>query len=260
MGTQNHVTLAQLLAAVSDRADLPTLSSTTFITKEQMVRWLNQSGRRLAGKLIAAHGAGYFETSTTHNTVAGQDYTVISTTNAGIFQLIGARVTIDGVRKRLWQAERDGMDWQDADDSTDWTVANPPKWRFTDAPGPDSTDRQRIIWSRTPQSVHAVTVHFVPYLVFWAKGGGSFDGPIIEMSSSEEDYDGIRGQMGWDEWVILDCAAKAKKRQDRPSEEILLLQQERDEIEQDWGGLINRVRQPKRIQRKYRTDKRAPRG
>lgn len=244
----NFVSLSELLAAVSDRADLPTLSTSTFITKAQMTRWLNQSGRRLAGKLVATYGAGHFETTQDVNTVAGQDYTNFpssgSTAETDVFQMLFARVTLDGARVRLHQASESEIDWQDPSDTAGWTVGRKPAWEFREYAD------QRLLWSVTPQAVHAVTVHYVPYFVFVERS----DGWLTRASMSDDDDHGIRGHLGWDEWVILDCAAKALKRQDL-TEPALLLEAERNEIEADWKPLARRVQQPKRIQRIYLSDK-----
>lgn len=238
--------LADLLTSVSDRADLPVLTTTTFITKAQMVRWLNQSGRRLAGILIESHGEGHFETTQNENTVVDQDYVSLSSYSASetdIFRITGVRVTIDGERLRLQRAQGTEIDMEDDNTDNGWTVGRPPKWVFREY------ENQKMLWTRTPKAVHAVKIHYVPYFVFVSITGESVDG-IAALATDSTHH--IRSHMGWDEWVVLDCAIKAMKRQDLPVETWQALKIEQDELEGHIRAAApKRTDEPQQIQQTY---------
>ena len=237
--------LTALLAGVSERADLPTLTTSSFITKPQMERWLNQSARRLMSVLISAHGEGHFETTQTLSTTADQDYsrpTVSGSASAtDIYRVTGLRVTIDGHRLRLRRASAAEIDMEDDNSGNGWTVARPPKWVFREH------TEQRFVWTRTPTAVHAVKIHYVPYFVFV----NTNETTEIAVMTDGANH-GIHAYMGWDEWVILDCAIKAMKRQSQPAEEWQALMIEQRGLEEEIrAAAATRTDEPQKIQQTY---------
>ena len=64
------VTLTNLTEDIRQRADLPTFSTTTFITSTAVTRMINQSLQALYSLVMHAFGDGYFTTvSYTHLTL-----------------------------------------------------------------------------------------------------------------------------------------------------------------------------------------------
>lgn len=249
------VTLGELRNGIKDRAELPTLTATTFITSAEMQRWINQSAKRLMALMISAYGEGHFVTQQTLTTTADQQYSVLpvspSSVATDMFRIIGLRVTLDGTRVQLMRAEAELIDTEDDSNQFAWTLAYPPRWQFRELLD------QRFLWSRTPQDAHVVTIHYVPYFLFIDRS--SEPATISELTDDSDHH--IRSWLGYEEWVVLDCAIKALKRQTRPAEEWQALKVEQQEIEAAIKSEApKRTDQPKRIRRQFNHDDQLRRG
>ena len=247
-------------SAIIDRADLPPLTTVSFITRLQMTRWINQSARSLMGMLIDAYGEGHFATSQEIETVADQQYSVLPPSGAtesdfphgqptDMYRILFLRVTLDGTRVDLMRSTAEFVDMEDDNDTVAWTLAFPPRWHFR-----EYLD-QRFLWSRTPQGVFTVTVHYVPYFLFVDMEDPQEPLPLEFGDPSSEEHH-MRAYNGWDEWVILDCAIKAMKRQDLPVETWQALLLEQQALEADIKAAApKRTDEAKQIRRKfYRQD------
>lgn len=248
------ISLSDMLDALEDRADLPTLSTSTFITRGMATRWLNESGKKLMGKLVEAYGEGHFATTQSINTIANQDYAEIpasaSAAITDMYRVLTLRVTLNGERVDLERADMGDIDMESDNTAQGWSLARRPKWDFREFAD------QRFVWSRTPTAVHAVKVHYVPYFVFlYSSDGWSAVG---EMSDEANHY--MRSHLGWSEWAILDASIKAKKHQDLPPADWQALEMEKGEIE---ASILNvsrkRTGKAKHVQRRWRKGRRGAR-
>jgi len=197
--------------------------------------------------LIEAHGEGHFETTQTISTTVDQDYTTVADPAAAadlvdIYRVLYLRVTLDGTRIDMKRSNAEGVDLEDPNNNFAWTLSYPPRWHFR-----EHLD-QRFIWSRTPQDVHVVTVHYVPYFVFF---DFSSEGAALEVMSDATNHV-VRSHMGWDEWLVLDCAIKAMKRQAMPAEDWQALMLEQQAIEGEIrAGAQKRTDSPKHIRKRF---------
>lgn len=247
------VDLATILTNIEGRADLPVLGTATFITKTQMTGWINQSGRKLAGKLIKAHGEGHFATTQDISTTANQDYTTLADSQTpvetDIYRVIGLHVTLDGERIPLDRADAEDLDMEGTNANTGWSLGRRPKWEFREYAD------QRFLWSRTPDAVHTVKVHYVPYFVFINFTEGAPGDGLAAMS--HETNHAMHSHLGWDEWVVLDCAIKAAKFQGLPADEWQGLLMEQKELEADIAPAARlRTDKPKRTRLVWRSRRR----
>lgn len=249
------ISLGDMLDALEDRADLPTLSTSTFITRAMATRWLNESGRKLMGKLVEAYGEGHFATTQTISTVADQDYVALPASETPVitdmYRVLGLRVTLNSERVDLDRADLGDIDMESDNTAQGWTVGRRPKWDFR-----EYID-QRFVWTRTPTAVHTVTVHYVPYFVFVHASDGLLS--VGEMSDEDAHY--MRSHLGWGEWAILDAAIKAKKHQDLPPTDWQALEMEKGEIEASILGVANkRTARSKHVHRRWRRNRSGGRG
>lgn len=243
-----------IIAEVSARADLGTLSSDTHITLNQMRTWVDISARRLMGYLVEVYGEDYFLATQTIQTVVDQPMVTLTrggvldeSTEDGaitdIYRLQGLRVTVDGYTAPIERCSVNELGLQEATDTTGWQPGAWPRYHYS-----ETATAYVFRWTRTPRAVHDVTLYYTPFHWFVDTDGGN-TWPGANTGNSPAIF---RGNV-WDEYVVWDCVAQAYMYQDLPTEMIAMAQGRRDECLADVRRQApRRQNQPMRIQRRWR--------
>lgn len=224
-------TLTELLGDVADRLDVPSFTTSTFVSSTTVTRWLNQSIRRLGQMMINAYGSDYFAKSGTINVVSG---TTSYALPSDYYQSLYMRVTLNGDIYNIRHADLDNLAI-DAAGNYGWTnTGMRPVYRVQGA---------NIVFAPTPLASYTVTHVYVPTL-FVASSGGTAQ---AELSSGT---DVLNGWNGWEEWVVLDCCRKHAVAEEKDPTMYLL---EMKEIEQEISHAAQqRDREPRRVRETYR--------
>lgn len=184
-----NVTLSNVREAIRTRYELPTFSSSTWVTTTQINALINASLQALYGMLIEAYGDNYFTESTTLTTTADVNTTSLPSGSYKLVALWWVRGTDDVVRIR--RADVDDMRLAYYS-SKDWNAYGP-KFRLLGA--------SSIQWLPTPSAAYDVRcVH------------------VKLPSDLSADGDTFEAGAGWEEWVVNDvCAMLAAREEKDPS-------------------------------------------
>lgn len=174
------------------RSDLPTLSSTTFITSTYALNMLIESALRLSGIVRTVYGADYFETQSDITTTANVAYVALPTNCTTLKRAHWVRGTDDFVNIERAHNATDTNAW-----SGGWE-ARTPKYRLR------STG---INFYPTPTATHTVRL--------------TYDTGIIVASTATS----IDCEAGWREWMALDLCRKFAMRQELDDAQYLRAQQ-----------------------------------
>lgn len=169
-------TLAELRTEARQRADME--QDDDFVTDTELTRMVNQSIRELYDLLLEALGQEFFYTTGTISVVAGTTAYNLPTT---FYQLLGVDVSLgagDYMALRPFSfhernEEMSGFGWG-------YPVAA--RYRIMGT---------QIHFRPTPTQAETVLVHYIPY--------------PTSLSGDSDTFDGING---WEEYVIVDVAAK----------------------------------------------------
>lgn len=187
-------TLAELRAEVRGRADI---ENDPHVTDAEITRYVNQSIAALHGLLVQASEDDFTATQTI-TTVAGTSGYALGAT---FYKLISVEATINGFIRQL-----DRWTWAEHAvyrNASTWSlVSQPISYRLVGA--------DAIEFRPTPDGVYTVVVYFAPAAVQLAADGDTYD-----------------GRDGWEEWVVLDSAIKAKTKSE---ESVTDLVRERAEV------------------------------
>lgn len=187
-------TLAELRAEVRARADI---ENDPHVTDAEVDRFINQSIAALHGLTVQAC-EGDFISSTTIPTVAG---TFQYTLPTAFYKLVSVEVTANGRTRMI-----DKWTWPERaiyQDTATWNgLTAPLSYRLI---GSDA-----IYFAPTPDGVYSVKVWYV-----------------VCAQQLSNDADVFDGRDGWEEWVVLDAAIKAKTKSE---ESVTDLVRERAEV------------------------------
>lgn len=188
------VTLDEIKEDVRQRCDLPTYSTTTFITTAAVTRLINTSLQSFYALLIECYGDDYFLTfDTSLTTTANFSYTALPADFVAMKKLYWLRGTGDPVEIIPGNAD----DYLRIHlDSQSWDACQP-RYRLA---------MQRMMWLPKPSAAYDLRLWYVYAPADLAAGADTFQaGP------------------GWDEWVVLDVCRKIAEREERDPGEFISL-------------------------------------
>lgn len=181
------VTLLQLITAAADRADMPTPTTTTFVTKATWTIYINSSIRNLYDKLIEAYGEDYFYFATPQAITTDGTNDSYALAN-DFYKLLGVDLKVNNEWKTVHRfnfSERN---------------------RFS-LPGIQAQGRgeliryrlrgTRILFAPLPSAGQSIRLHYAP--------------TFTDLSADGDTFDGING---WHEWVANHAALKALAKED----------------------------------------------
>jgi len=174
-------TCLQLETEARQRADKV---GSSFRDSAAFKRYLSASCRTLVSKLERI--SDYWATTVAIATVANTATTAVPT---DMWKALSLRVTLNGTRVRLDEASVDEIDIEVT--PTGWLSGDVPRFRVRAG---------SFYWVPIPTAVHSITLDYVPTTIF--RNGAT---PISEFSADADTFDGI---FGWEQWVVLDTAAK----------------------------------------------------
>lgn len=169
-------TLAELRTEARQRADME--QDDDFVTDTELTRMVNQSIRELYDLLLESLGHEYFYTSASISIVAGTQAYSLPT---AFYQLLGVDLVISATENmalRPFQFHERNEDMY----GMGWGYPDGPRYRIMGS---------QIHFRPAPTASDTVTVHYIPY--------------PTSLSADGDTFDGING---WEEYVIVDCAAK----------------------------------------------------
>lgn len=175
-------TCLQLETEARQRADKV---GSTFRDSATIKRYLSASCRLLVSKLERI--SDYWATTATIATVANTQTTA---TPADLWKVLALRTTLSGVRVRLDEASIDEIDIEVT--PTGWLAGDKPRYRVRGS---------LFYWVPIPTAVHSITLDYVPTTIFRNAALAA----ISEFTADADTFDGI---FGWEQWVVLDTAAK----------------------------------------------------
>jgi hypothetical protein len=222
--------LQELLTDVADRLDVPAFTATTFVSSSTMTRWINQSVRRFAHKLIHAFGSEYYAAL---GSIVTAPNVALYPLPADFYQLIVLRVLIDGTEYGITHAGLDDLATTPNGDG--WSAGVRPRFRQLN---------NGIAFFPTPTAVYNVAVLYVPTLLVT----DSLGVPKAELVAPT---DLLEGHNGWEEWVILDCVKKHRIAEEKEVGQDIAIEQL--EISREITRAANaRTREPERVRDTYR--------
>lgn len=187
-------TLVLLRAEVRGRADI---ENDPHVTDAEVDRFINQSIAALHEQVVLECQDDY-TTSATISTIADQEAYAL---NAAFYKLISVEVTANDFTRQISK-----FTWEERAryvNVSNWGGRSQPiSYRLVGA--------DTIRFMPKPDAVYTVTVWYVPASVVLAADGDLYD-----------------GRDGWEEWVVLDAAIKAKTKSE---EDVRDLSQERDRV------------------------------
>lgn len=176
------------------RLHLPAFSSSSFVTTSDILALVKSSGRRLSGLLTRLYGDAFFAETATLTTVAG-------------FDLVSLPSNFATLRS---------LHWIDGNNALELARANPGDY-----------DPEAVAWgsisdigltSATPTyALEANVIRLTPTpAAAYTLRLGYTSGIFITAAS-----DTIQGQIGWDEWMILDCCQRIREREQKNASEFI---------------------------------------
>lgn len=182
------VSLTNITEDIRQRCDLPTFSTTTFITSTAVTRMINESLQSLYSVIADAYGDGYFTTSASVTASANTATSNLPSDFLRLVSLVWNRGTDDIVPLR--EASVD-----------DYPLAQYAA-RAWDAPL-YRLRQSTILWLPKPNATYTLTMEYVQSPADLSAGGDTFD-----------------GGPGWAEWVALDVARKIFERQEKDARDF----------------------------------------
>ena len=205
-------TVAQLIADARNRSGL---ESCQFRTDSDIRRYLEESGFKMFGKIDAQYPGAYYLFAS--DTIAVSSGTALYDLPDGCFKPIAFRVTIDGVRESIPQANIDEID---KDVTSPGWASRWPRHRvmgFSTA----SPDETQVMFTPTPTASHTVTCWYIPQKPFILTGSPD---------TRDDDLDATNGKIttewNWEEYIVLDTAIKIKNDQEEDPRAIMMERQE----------------------------------
>lgn len=172
--------LTSLIADARSRADMV---NSTFCTDPEFAEWINQSIADLYDQLVAARGHEYYAAAYPFTTTAGVDTYALP---PDFYQLLGvdAMVGSDTLEVYPYQfAERNRYKIAGL-----WAPPQPAYYRIRGG---------NVHFIPAPSGAYQITIHYIPACQRLVDGGEAFD-----------------GINGWEEYVVVDAAAKALEKEE----------------------------------------------
>ncbi len=218
--------IVEMVADVRNRSGL---ESSQFRTDADITRYLNESGYKLTGKIIAEHpDANYLYKSGTISTTSGTSAYDLPN---DCFQPLAFRVTLDGVRINIAKGDIDDLDTEVTNQGWGLDSFNRPTHMLM---GFASTfTGVQVIFMPTPTATYTVTVHYIPQLPFANVSGTSTR--LADMTSGTSNHN-VMSEWGWEEWVVLDTSIKIKNDQEEDPRALMM---ERQEIWQMISSMVS---------------------
>jgi hypothetical protein len=183
------VSLTTITEDIRQRCDLPTFTSSTFITSTAVTRFINVSLQRLYGLLQQVHGEEYFAKSTTLSPSSAT--TALPSDFLRVLKMLWLRGTNDIVE--VPRAKLDELYWTQ-ESAQAWTS---PRYRLQGT---------NVLWHPVPNQTYSVKLFYVYAPADLASGSDTFDaGP------------------GWEEFVVADVCRMIDERQDKPTQTWLAM-------------------------------------
>lgn len=178
------VALSSLRTQIRQRADL---ENSEFVTDAELTTWINASATELYDLLVAAYGQDYYLTSDSISVVSG---TATYALPADFYQMTGLDIPYNGqvltVRPFRWH-ERNRRSDLDGD------LFN---LRYQIQGG-------NLKFIPTPAATVTATLWYIP--------------AFTSLAADDDTLDGING---WEEFVVIDCAIKARIKEEAGTTEL----------------------------------------
>lgn len=187
-------TLALLRAEVRARADI---ENDPHVTDAEVDRFINQSAAALHEMIVLACEDDFTGTQVIPTIAGVATYEF----DASFYKLISVELTVNGYTRQIDK-------WTWAQRALFLNVAT---WGLASQPiSYKIVGRDNIMFAPVPDGVYSVRVWYVP--------------ASVDMTDPADTYD---GRDGWEEWVVLDAAIKAKT---KAEEDVRTLQAEREQV------------------------------
>jgi hypothetical protein len=187
--------LANLLTDVRQRAQM---ENSPFVTDSELTEWINQSIAELYDLLVAARGQEYYlATTASQNTVPGIDTYSLP---ADFYQLLGVDVTLNAsdvvaLKPYMFQ-ERNAYKIAGI-----WSAGTPIFYRLKAG---------NISFIPNPTGAYPFVLHYIPV--------------SQRLLLPNDAFDGING---WEEYVVVDAAAKALEKEESDASSLYKRKAER---------------------------------
>lgn len=175
-------TLAELRTEARQRADMETDDS--FVADTELTRMINQSIRELYDLLLESYGHEFYYTTGTLSIVAGTSAYNLPTT---FYQLLGADLDLGG-GEYMELSPFTFLDRNQGVAGFGWGYPDGPQYRIMGS---------QIHFRPTPVASATVLLHYIPY--------------PTSLSADGDTFDGING---WEEYVVVDVAAKMLEKEE----------------------------------------------
>ncbi len=212
-------TLILLLGDLAARADQPTFTTTSFITKAEATEYINQAIAELQDLLIINNAAQYFGKSQAITTVSGTDSYALASDFYVLTNVFWNANTGTGLT-RMSELSPNEDEYQIT--GTGWDYLARVRYELVGA---------NLRFVPTPRGVHAVTVKYAP--------------APVRLSADSDTFDGYGG---WEEFVLF-RAAKACATKEGDTENAQIWDAEATKQAQRVLTMARRNRgEPRRVQ------------
>lgn len=180
------VTFANLRTAIQARYDLPTFSTSTWLTTSQVNTMIVSSVQALSAMLIEAYGDNYYTSSSTLTTTADLELSSLPERCHKLLALWWVRGTDDIVK-----ISRGNMD--------DLRLANYASKSWSEyRPRYRLSGTSAVQWLPAPNAAYTVTCDFVQL--------------PAELSAEDDEFE---AGPGWEEWCVADVCRKIASREEK---------------------------------------------
>lgn len=219
-------TLTNMTADVRNRSGL---ENSTFRTDNDIMRYLNESGYKLTGLILANFPESNFLYKS--NTISVTSGTTSYALPDDCFQPYLFRVTVDGERMDIPRADIEDLDMETS--NAGWSrYSNRPHHRIMGYDNSGSGGEEQMVrFMPTPTASYTVTCHYIPQAPFV-----NFSGTATRLSDMSSGGHQFMSEWGWEEWLVLDTSIKIKN---DAEEDASVLLRERAEW---WDIIANLVK------------------
>ena len=190
-----------LVARVRQRADM---EDNYFVSDIEVRDYINSGIAELHDLLIQTYGQDYYVSSSTFNTVAGQDsYSIATSIGANFYKLRGVDAQVGGTWFTLSPFNFNERNLNQ--DRNNWSLLQNTKYRLVG---------ENIVFTPQPDAIHAVKVWFIPTAQQFSS---------TTPATSTTTFDDING---YAEYVVLDAAMKCLQKEE--SDVSILYAQKKD--------------------------------
>lgn len=178
-----NVLVSDLVTQIRQRADV---QNTQFVTDTELIAWINNSNTALYDAIVSKYN-DYFVSSDTFQLVPGTDaYALPATT----YKVLGVEQSIDSGPDRWLTMLPYNFNERNRRYNTAFNMSLYPTYKY-------HIQGNNVVFKPAPTGTATIRIWFVPAP------------PVIASGS-----DSINGFSGWEEYIINDCAAKVKAKQE----------------------------------------------